>query len=87
MSQFGLYPELSLPEKVCSAGYGQKMSNQEFVIEIRFTEGDVLSMAEEAEVDDQLALERAADWSRSITDTAVQTINELLYNVVKTGQP
>jgi hypothetical protein len=87
VSQFGLYPDPSLPEKVRSAGYGQNMSNQEFVIEIRFTEGDVLSMAEEAEVDDQLALERAADWSRSITDTAVQTINELLYNVVKTGQP
>jgi len=57
------------------------------IISISFSSDDVISMAELAGVDEKVALERCEEWAKSITDNSVETINEMLYNVIEYGQP
>ena len=57
------------------------------ILKIVFSEDDVRSMAELAEVDFDVAMDRATEWGRHIADTATQLINEQLESVIKHNQP
>ena len=57
------------------------------IIKIVFTEDDVRGMAELAEVDFDVAMDRVSEWGRHIADTATQLINEQLESVIKHDQP
>jgi hypothetical protein len=57
------------------------------VIQIRFYDGDVTSIAEMLDVPEQVARDRVASWATAISDTAVESINEQLESVIKYNQP
>lgn len=52
-----------------------------------FSTDDVESIADELEIDPALALERVEEWSGPVEDRLISLGNELLYEIVKTGQP
>jgi len=57
------------------------------IIKIVFTDDDVRSIAEEAGIDVDVALNRAEDWAKALTETATGGINEQLYSVIVNDQP
>lgn len=57
------------------------------VIRIIFTTEDVRSMAEDAEVDPDVAIERALSWGKHIEDTMSGYCSEQLDSVIRTDQP
>lgn len=57
------------------------------LIHIIFTTEDIESIAEDAEINFDLALERARNWASDIEDTAVGLIYDQLYNVVERDAP
>lgn len=57
------------------------------IIKIIFTDADVRTMAELAGVDEEVALDRAEDWARHITETASTMVGEQLASVVSENAP
>lgn len=57
------------------------------IIHIVFTIDDIASMAEDAEIDFGIALERARNWASDIEDTAVSLISDQLYSVIEFDIP
>lgn len=57
------------------------------LIHIIFTTEDIESMAEDVEINFDLALERARNWASDIEDAAVGFIYDQLYNVVERDAP
>jgi hypothetical protein len=57
------------------------------LISLNFSETDVRDYAEEAEVEEGLALRRAGEWAKPIQDTAASLCAEQLLSVIASGQP
>jgi hypothetical protein len=57
------------------------------LISLVYGEADVRDYAEQAGVDEALALRRAREWARPIQDTAAGLCAEQLLSVVASGQP
>ena len=57
------------------------------VIRIIFTTEDVRSMAEDAGIEPEIALDRVFGWAKYITDTMSGYCSEQLQSVIETDQP
>jgi len=57
------------------------------IIRIVFTDEDVRSMAEAAGIDVQVALDRAEDWAKHVSEAAITNISEQLVSIVVHDQP
>ena len=57
------------------------------LISLRFTSDDVASMAENADVPYDIALERADEWAKHVGETASTLINEQMASIVKHNTP
>lgn len=57
------------------------------LIHIIFTYDDVLSMADGAGIDFEVACERAERWAPYIEDTAMSLISDQLYSCVEVDSP
>lgn len=57
------------------------------LIHILFTYDDVLSMANGADIDFDIACERAEKWAKYLEDAAADTISEQLYNCIQFDRP
>lgn len=60
---------------------------REEIIRIIFTEEDVKGMAEDLEIDEEVALERAWEWGKHIADTATGLCSEQLESCIKINTP
>lgn len=61
--------------------------NQVVIPNLVFTRRDIESMAEAHDVPIDTAIERVAEWSQAISETAIGLVNEQLESVIRTGQP
>lgn len=57
------------------------------IVNIIFGMSDVCSIAEDAEVDKGLALERATAWAKHVEETASTLVNEQMFNIITGDQP
>lgn len=57
------------------------------LIRISLTEEDVLTIAEEHGVSEEVAIERAESWAKSIQETASSLVNEQLEGAIVGDQP
>jgi hypothetical protein len=57
------------------------------IIRIVFTDEDIRSMAEAAGIDVQVALDRAEDWAKHVSEAAITNISEQLVSIVVHDQP
>lgn len=63
------------------------MSRDEEVIRVVFTREDVADIAADNEIELEIALHRAYEWSNAIEQTATELVNTQLQSVIISNQP